>query len=227
LHQSDLFPVAAECEAIWCLQNIPSRSIVGWVTTLHTGSSRVRVPIRWIFFSIYLILKIHYGPGVDSASNRNEYQEFSWGIKGGRRVRLTTLPPSVSDCLDKMWEPRRPTALWAFTACYRDNFTLSHHFRKLLFKGKSISVSEDTVFLGYNAKYSERVQCLFLRNISSPSSGSKSKASVSSSCRLLPLVYCLAYSTLKMEALCSSVTSGSLRTTRYNPEYHILHSYRC
>jgi hypothetical protein len=37
-----------------------------------------------------------YGPGVDSASNRNEYQESSWGVKGGRRVGLTTLPPSVS-----------------------------------------------------------------------------------------------------------------------------------
>jgi hypothetical protein len=35
-------------------------------------------------------------PGVDSASNRNEYQEPSWGVKGGRRVRLTTLTPSVS-----------------------------------------------------------------------------------------------------------------------------------
>jgi hypothetical protein len=34
-------------------------------------------------------------PGVDSASNRNEYQESSWGVKGGRRLRLTTLPPSV------------------------------------------------------------------------------------------------------------------------------------
>jgi hypothetical protein len=31
-----------------------------------------------------------------SASNRNAYQESSWGIKGGRRVRLTTLPPPVS-----------------------------------------------------------------------------------------------------------------------------------
>jgi hypothetical protein len=24
----------------------------------------------------------HYGPGVDSASNRYEYQESSWGVKG-------------------------------------------------------------------------------------------------------------------------------------------------
>jgi hypothetical protein len=33
--------------------------------------------------------------GVDSAFNRNEYQELSWGLKGGRREKLTTLPPSV------------------------------------------------------------------------------------------------------------------------------------
>jgi len=36
----------------------------------------------------------HYGPRVDSASNRNEYQEYFLGSKGGRCVRLTTLPPS-------------------------------------------------------------------------------------------------------------------------------------
>jgi hypothetical protein len=33
---------------------------------------------------------------VDLASNKNEYQEYFWGVKGGRHVRLTTLPPSVS-----------------------------------------------------------------------------------------------------------------------------------
>ena len=32
----------------------------------------------------------NYGPGVDSASNRNEYQEFFLGVKSGRCVRLTT-----------------------------------------------------------------------------------------------------------------------------------------
>jgi hypothetical protein len=32
---------------------------------------------------------------VDSDSNRNEYQEYFLGYKGGRRVGLTTLPPSV------------------------------------------------------------------------------------------------------------------------------------
>jgi hypothetical protein len=42
----------------------------------------------------------HYGPGVDSASNRNEYQESSWGVKGGRRIRLTS-PPSVNGLFRK------------------------------------------------------------------------------------------------------------------------------
>jgi len=36
----------------------------------------------------------HCGPGVDSTSNRNENQEYFLGVKSGRCVRLTTLPPS-------------------------------------------------------------------------------------------------------------------------------------
>jgi len=34
--------------------------------------------------------------GVDSASNRNEYQLYFLEGKGGRCVRLTTLPPSCA-----------------------------------------------------------------------------------------------------------------------------------
>jgi hypothetical protein len=42
----------------------------------------------------------HHVMQVDSASNRNEYQESSWGLKGGRRVKLKT------------WQPHRH--LWAY-----------------------------------------------------------------------------------------------------------------
>jgi hypothetical protein len=42
---------------------------------------------------------------VDSASNRNEYQEYFLGGKGGRCVGLTTLPPSCANCLE-IWDPK-------------------------------------------------------------------------------------------------------------------------
>jgi len=57
---------------------------------------------RWIpggvigFFIDMKSFRSHYGPRVDSASNRNEYQEQFLGGKGGRCVRLTTLPPSCA-----------------------------------------------------------------------------------------------------------------------------------
>jgi len=39
----------------------------------------------------------HYGPGVDSVSNRNEHQESFLEGKGGRCVGLTILPPSCAN----------------------------------------------------------------------------------------------------------------------------------
>jgi len=53
-----------------------------------------------------------YGPGVDSASNRNEYQEYFLRGKGGRCVGLTSLPPSCADRLE-IWEPQPPGTLRA------------------------------------------------------------------------------------------------------------------
>jgi hypothetical protein len=54
---------------------------------LQAGRSRVQVPMRWIF--------LHWPnpsgrtvPGVDSASNRNEYQESLKIKKPGGKVRL-------------------------------------------------------------------------------------------------------------------------------------------
>ena len=46
----------------------------------------------------------HYGPGVDSVSNRNECQEYLLGVKCGRCVGLTTLPLSCPEYLE-MWNP--------------------------------------------------------------------------------------------------------------------------
>jgi len=48
--------------------------------------------------------------GFDSASNRNEYQEYFLGGKGGRCVELTTLPLSCTDSLE-IWEPQTPGTL--------------------------------------------------------------------------------------------------------------------
>jgi len=42
------------------------------------------------FFIDIKSFRSHYGPGVDSSSNRNEYQEHFPGGKNGRCVRLTT-----------------------------------------------------------------------------------------------------------------------------------------
>jgi len=59
------------------------------------------------------------GSEVDSASNRNEYQEYFLGGKGGRCVRLTTLSPSCADCLE-IWEPRPPGTLRTCPGLYWD-----------------------------------------------------------------------------------------------------------
>jgi hypothetical protein len=57
---------------------------------------------RWCLwnFSLTLSFQLHCGPGVDSASNRMEYQEYFLGGKGGRCVGLTTLPSSGTKCLE-------------------------------------------------------------------------------------------------------------------------------
>ena len=57
---------------------------------------------RWCHwnFSLTLFFRPHYGPEIDSTSNRNEYQEYFLGGKGGRCVGLTTLTPSCADFLE-------------------------------------------------------------------------------------------------------------------------------
>jgi len=49
----------------------------------------------------------HSGAGVDSATRRNEYQQYFLRGKGGRCVGLKTLPLSYAKCHEK-WEPQPP-----------------------------------------------------------------------------------------------------------------------
>jgi len=59
-------------------------------------------------------------PGLGSTnSNRNEYQEYFLRGKGGRCVRLTTLPLSCADRL-AIWEPQPPGTLGACPGLYRN-----------------------------------------------------------------------------------------------------------
>jgi hypothetical protein len=44
---------------------------------------------QWIF-SLTKSFRPHYGPGIDSTSNRNEYQEYFLRCKAGRCVGLQT-----------------------------------------------------------------------------------------------------------------------------------------
>ena len=56
-------------------------------------------------------LRPHYGPAVDSVSDRNKYQGNFLGGKGGRCVGLRALSSSCAECLDvrgasTSWKPK-------------------------------------------------------------------------------------------------------------------------
>jgi hypothetical protein len=75
------------------------------------------------YFSLTYSFHPNDGPGVDSACNRNEYQGYLLGRKGGRCLGLTTLPLSCADCLE-IWEPRPPGVLRACSALWWNSFSL-------------------------------------------------------------------------------------------------------
>jgi hypothetical protein len=79
----------------WWTVVLFSKGVVGWDTMLKARRSKVSFPIRsWEFFNLPN-LSHTMALGL-TASSRNEYQEFSLGVRHSRRISLTTSPPSVN-----------------------------------------------------------------------------------------------------------------------------------
>ena len=71
--------------------------------------------------TIFLTFGPLYGPGVDPVFDRNGYQVYFLGGKGGRCLGLTNLPPSCSDCLEIL-QPQPSGTLRACTGLCRECF---------------------------------------------------------------------------------------------------------
>ena len=80
-----ILAIGGTAVAQWLRCSATNRKVAGSIPTSVSG-----------FFINIKSFRSHYGPGVDSAFNRNEYQEYFLGGKGGRCVRLTNLPPSCA-----------------------------------------------------------------------------------------------------------------------------------
>jgi len=78
-------------------------------------------------FSLIQFFRSHCSSGIDSAANRNEYQDYFLRGKGGRCIGQTTLPPSFADCLG-IWESQPPGNLRSCPHLQWDCFTFSSTF---------------------------------------------------------------------------------------------------
>jgi hypothetical protein len=74
------------------ISRTPRQLLLGRSMRHYTISRKVAGSIHdeviGLFFQLTQSFQPNYGPGIDSPFNRNEYQESSWGMKCGRRIRL-------------------------------------------------------------------------------------------------------------------------------------------
>jgi hypothetical protein len=117
-----------------CIQytNEWGHAVVQLVEALRYKPERREFDSRWCHwnFSFTLSFLPHYGPGVDSASNRNEYQEYFLESKGGRCVGQTTFKCRLSWNLgaSTSWNPQglsRPVTGLLFLHKWMERYSVS------------------------------------------------------------------------------------------------------
>ena len=96
-----------------------------------------RFDSRWCHWNFSLTQSwSHYGPGIGSVTNRNEYQEYLLVGKGGRSVWLTALFYSCTDCIEilvasNFWNPQglsRPVMGLLYLLFYGSVLTLAQWY---------------------------------------------------------------------------------------------------
>jgi hypothetical protein len=97
----------------------------------------------------------HYVSGIDSVSNRNEYQEYFLGGKGSRCVGLITSPPPCADCLE-IWEPQPPGTLRVCTVLYKNCVTFTFPIL--------VSFCITMKYLGKSIKYQHTICIIYFIN---------------------------------------------------------------
>jgi hypothetical protein len=84
---------------------------------LQEGKVAGTIPDVTGFFQLTYSIQSHYGPVIDSACNKNKYQECSLGVKGVRPVcKADVLTAICEPIIQKMRQPLRLITLQASTA---------------------------------------------------------------------------------------------------------------